>query len=193
MAAAFHGDLDTVRYLLSLGGKASLADAGGRSAALLAGMHGHRECFAELQRTADEENVRSSGRKPGGVGSNEHGDFVYDLYYFEPSPAPDARQGGECDMVVEASERGGATSGGAGPPVVRLSGIGPIDANAMGVTIVAGLELEFEHDSDWSGLGEDDGEDPDSNSEGYYGNDYPEVGFSEWFPAFRLMSFVVIK
>lgn len=68
-----------------------------------------------------------------------------------------------------------AADGGA-PPVVRLSGIGPVDENAVG-TMAAGVELEFEHDSDWSGLGEedDDGEDPDSNSEGYYGNDYPEV------------------
>lgn len=58
---------------------------------------------------------------------------------------------------------------------MRLSGIGPVDENAVG-TMAAGVELEFEHDSDWSGLGEEgDGEDPDSNSEGYYGNDYPEV------------------
>lgn len=59
-------------------------------------------------------------------------------------------------------------------PVVRLSGIGPVDENAIGTT--ADVELEFEHESDWSELGDgDDGEDPDSNSEGYYGNDYPEV------------------
>lgn len=60
------------------------------------------------------------------------------------------------------------------PPVVCLSGIGPVDENAVGT--MADVELEFEHDSDWSELGDgDDGEDPDSNSEGYYGNDYPEV------------------
>ena len=60
------------------------------------------------------------------------------------------------------------------PPVVRLSGIGPVDENAVGT--MADVELEFAHDSDWSDLGDgDDGEDPDSNSEGYYGNDYPEV------------------
>lgn len=60
------------------------------------------------------------------------------------------------------------------PPLVRLSGIGPVDEGALGTT--ADVELEFAHDSDWSDLGDgDDGEDPDSNSEGYYGNDYPEV------------------
>ncbi len=60
------------------------------------------------------------------------------------------------------------------PPVVRLSGIGPVDEDAIGTT--ADVELKFAHDSDWSDLGDgDDGEDPDSNSEGYYGNDYPEV------------------
>lgn len=65
-------------------------------------------------------------------------------------------------------------AGGGAPPVVCLSGIGPVDENAVGTT--ADVELEFEHDSDWSELGDgDDGEDPDSNSEGYYGNDYPEV------------------
>lgn len=59
-------------------------------------------------------------------------------------------------------------------PVICLSGIGPVDENAVGTT--ADVELVFEHDSDWSELDDgDDGEDPDSNSEGYYGNDYPEV------------------
>lgn len=59
--------------------------------------------------------------------------------------------------------------------MVHISGIGPVEANAVG-SVDEGLELEFEHDSDWSGLGDGDpGEDPDSNSEGYYGNDYPEV------------------
>lgn len=58
--------------------------------------------------------------------------------------------------------------------MVRLSGIGPVDENAT--VEAAGVELEFEHDSDWSELGDSDaGEDADSNSEGYYGNDYPEV------------------
>lgn len=58
--------------------------------------------------------------------------------------------------------------------MVRLSGIGPVDENAVWTT---GIELKFEHDSDWSELGDgDEGEDPDSNSEGFYGNDYPEVG-----------------
>lgn len=55
-----------------------------------------------------------------------------------------------------------------------MSGIGPVDADAVG-GVDAGLELQFEHDSDWSDLGEDAGEDPDSNSEGHYGNDYPDV------------------
>lgn len=63
----------------------------------------------------------------------------------------------------------------ASAPVVRLSGIGPVDVNAVGTT--AGMDLKFEHDSDWSELDDEDGgEDPDSNSEGFYGNDYPEVG-----------------
>lgn len=71
--------------------------------------------------------------------------------------------------------------GGGAPPVVRLSGIGPVDENAVGTT--ADVELEFEHDSDWSDLGDgDDGEDPDSNSEGYYGNDYPEVKSRQKLP-----------
>ncbi|CAN0590924.1 unnamed protein product, partial [Ectocarpus sp. 12 AP-2014] len=55
MAAASHGDLGTVRHLLSIGAKATLVDAHGRSAALFAGMRDHRECFAELQRVADQE------------------------------------------------------------------------------------------------------------------------------------------
>lgn len=59
---------------------------------------------------------------------------------------------------------------------MRLSGIGPVDANAVGTVGAVGLELKFEHDSDWSELGNKDvGDDPDSNSEGYYGNDYPEA------------------
>lgn len=58
-------------------------------------------------------------------------------------------------------------------PVVHLSGIGPIDENAADTM---GLELTFEHDCDWSELGDDDlGDEPDPNSEGYYANDYPEV------------------
>lgn len=66
------------------------------------------------------------------------------------------------------------TPGTVDAPVVHLSGIGPVDENAGGM---ADVELQFEHDSDWSELGDGDaGEDPDSNSEGFYGNDYPEVG-----------------
>lgn len=58
-------------------------------------------------------------------------------------------------------------------PVVHLSGIGPIDENAADTM---GLEITFERDCDWSELGNDDlGDEPDSNSEGYYANDYPEV------------------
>lgn len=93
MAAAFHGNVETVRHLQSLGAKASLTDAGGKSAALIAGMRGHRECFAELQRAADEERAASS-RKDGG-----REDFVYDLYYFEP-PAP--RSPAECGSETVA-------------------------------------------------------------------------------------------
>lgn len=72
MAAAFVGDMDYVRHFLSLGAKASLVDFSGKTAAVLAGMRGHRECFAKLQRVADQE-VRGSQ------------DFVYDLYYFSPT------------------------------------------------------------------------------------------------------------
>lgn len=80
MAAAFHGDLDAVRYLLSLGAKAAVVDSGDKSAALFAGMRGHRECFAELQGIADEE-VDLSSRAQGSVSRDG---FVYDLYIFDP-------------------------------------------------------------------------------------------------------------
>lgn len=117
MAAAFHGDLDTVRHLLSLGAKASLVDAGGRSAAMFAGMRGHRECFAELQRVADEEEkeerartTKRRGSAGGGGGGGAAGDdgldFVYDLYYFEPSAPKSPTEG--------ASASGGG--GGMGAP-----------------------------------------------------------------------------
>lgn len=176
MAAAFHGNLDTVRHLLSLGAKASLADAGGKSAALIAGMRGHRACFAELQRAADEERSAGSRRKGGGPE-----DFVYDLYYFEPptsrspaAPGGETVGGGQADDVAPAApgEIGEKTPDTTNAPVVCLSGIGPVDENAVWTT---GIELKFEHDSDWSELGDGDaGEDPDSNSEGFHGNDYPE-------------------
>lgn len=100
MAAAFHGNVDAVRHLLSLGAKASLADAGGKSAALIAGMRGHRTCFAELQRAADEERSAGSRRKGGG-----HEDFVYDLYYFEPpTPRSPAARGGETVVEGQAGD-----------------------------------------------------------------------------------------
>lgn len=104
MAAAFHGDLDTVRYILSIGAKASLVDADDKSAALFAGMRGHRECFAELQRASDEEGVRSTRRQ--GAGGRD--DFVYDLYYFEPfaSRLPAAREG----ESVLANQAGATTA-----------------------------------------------------------------------------------
>lgn len=121
MAAAFHGDLDTVRHLLSLGAQASLVDAGGRSAAMFAGMRGHRECFAELQRVAGEEEKEQRARTTkrrgftpaaggggggaGGAGDDGH-DFVYDLYYFEPSASKSSTEG--------ASASGG--EGGTGVP-----------------------------------------------------------------------------
>lgn len=100
MAAAFHGDLETVRFLLSLGARASPVDAGGRSAATFAGMRGHRECFAELQRLADEEEKEERARttksrgSAGGAGAGDDGlDFVYDLYYFEPSASKSPTEG----------------------------------------------------------------------------------------------------
>ncbi|CAM9969161.1 unnamed protein product [Scytosiphon promiscuus] len=190
MAAAFHGDLGCVRHLLSLGAKASLVDASGKSASLFAGMRGHRECFAAIQRVADEEEheerARSTRRHAsagetagggvgvgvggGGGGVRGAGDFVYDVYYFEP-PTPGASAlpsaaGKDSDKVTMDVTDGDA-------PVVRLSGIGPVDENAVGAT--PDVELEFEYDSDRSELGDgEEGEDPDSNSEGYYGNDYPE-------------------
>lgn len=83
MAAAFHGDVDSIRYLLSLDAKAYLVDAGDKSAALFAGMRGHHQCFAELQCVADEESALSTLRRGEGGGGRD--DFVYDLYYFEPS------------------------------------------------------------------------------------------------------------
>ena len=95
MAAAFHGDMDAVRYFLSLGAKASLVDTCGKTAALLAGMRGHRDCFAELQRVADEESAQGKG--PRGV----H-DFVYDLYYFSPAESratPLGRRSGSGDTA----------------------------------------------------------------------------------------------
>ncbi len=120
MAAAFHGDLDTVRLLLSLGAETSLVDAAGKTAAVFAGMRGHRECFAELQRAADEEEEeqrarsgkgrRSAGDGGGGGGEGAGGDghdFVYDLYYFEPSAS--------MSPAGEASAAGGG-GGAAGVP-----------------------------------------------------------------------------
>lgn len=102
MAAAFHGDMDTVRYLLSLGAKASLVDAADKSAALFAGMRGHHECFAELQRVADEEVARSTlGQRGGG-----RDDFVYDFYYFQPSAPRSPADGGN----VSGDQAGGTAS-----------------------------------------------------------------------------------
>lgn len=78
MAVAFYGDLEAVRYLLSLGAKTSLLDSAGKSAALFAGMRGHHDVYAELQRLDDGERDRGIARKGTG-----HSDFVYDLYCFE--------------------------------------------------------------------------------------------------------------
>ena len=78
MVAAFHGDVDAVRYFLSLGAKASFVDTWGKTVALLAEMRGQEECFAELQRVADEESAR--GKKIRVV----H-DFGYVIYYFSPA------------------------------------------------------------------------------------------------------------
>lgn len=108
MAAAFHGDTDAVRYLLSLGAKASLVDATGRSAAVYAGMGAHHKCFAELQRIADEE--ARAARLLG----EDRDDFVYDLYYFEPPASrssmerggaglPDVQAGGTASMIPTVS------------------------------------------------------------------------------------------
>lgn len=103
MAGAFHGNVDTVRHMLSLGAKASLTDASGKSAALIAGMRGHHECFAELQRAADEERAAGS-RKDA---SRE--DFVYDLYYFEPL-APQSPTARGSETVVEGQVDDAAAS-----------------------------------------------------------------------------------
>lgn len=116
MAAAFHDDLATIRHLLSVGAKASLVDAGGKSASLIAGMRGHRECFAELQRAADEENERSfvvRGQMRSGGVQGKYGcssEFVYDLYCFETSAPGEGRD----KQATAGGAQGGTKQGSAG-------------------------------------------------------------------------------
>lgn len=122
MAAAFHGDIDSIRYLLFLDAKACLVDAGDKSAALFAGMRGHHQCFAELQCVADEESALSTQRR--GERGDGRDDFVYDLYYFEPSEQQglglDPEAGGGGSMSNEQAD--GAVSTGASFETVSYTG-----------------------------------------------------------------------
>lgn len=96
MAASFHGDLETVRYLLSLGAKVSAVDGGERNAAVLASTRGNRECFVELQRWAKRQGGRTAGE-----GEEKSSDYVYDLYCFEPG-----NTGGQSEDHMEVAHAG---------------------------------------------------------------------------------------
>ena len=63
-------------------------------------------------------------------------------------------------------------------PVITIPG--------LSVTSDGSAEIVFEYDSDWSDLAED--EDPDSNDERYFGNDYPDEE-SEEEQGFRYYNF----
>jgi hypothetical protein len=83
-------------------------------------------------------------------------DYVFDVYALEVGGRPPAEAEAE-----------------AGGPVVQVQGLGFVEG---GAGAGAEGELVFEEDSDWSECGD---EEPDSNDEDYYANDYPEQPSSE--------------
>ena len=104
-------------------------------------------------------NGQQQQQSNGGEGE-EDVEFVYDIFTTEGLAVGTGGEGEREDMR-KCEE---PTSWGV--PFVAVQGL-RIDEQSGQVEF-----LEFDYDSDWSDLGDD--EDPDSNDERYHGNDYPD-------------------
>lgn len=100
----------------------------------------------------------STGRGQGKASSTVEADYVYDVYCVdaafskESEPLKQTNEDGEDELGVASDAA-----------VVKIDGLKILDDGQV--------EL-FQYDSDWSDLADD--EDPDSNDERYYANDYPD-------------------
>ncbi len=101
-----------------------------------------------------------------GEGKAEDREFVYDI--FSTDQPMETETGAAIASIDIDKEKEGQeqSSVPAGVPLVSVQGL-RIDSSSGLVEF-----LEFDYDSDWSDLGDD--EDPDSNDERFHGNDYPE-------------------
>ena len=91
-------------------------------------------------------------------------DMIVDIFATDTALSCPSSETASDEDGVETKARG--NFGSELTPLVAIEGL-RIDGASNTVDFV-----EFDYDSDWSDLGDD--EDPDSNDERYHGNDYPE-------------------
>jgi len=151
MAAAYVGSVHAVSRLLRAGANPRVRDRG-NTAIDLAIQKGNKGCEILLRQVmAIEEGEDDED-------DQEEGAYVFDIYTLGKEEV------GELQGGHEGGSNGDSGSSGGSAPVVRVDGLGYVEGQNE-------LQLVFEDDSDWSEKGD---EEEDSNSEGYYANDYPD-------------------
>jgi hypothetical protein len=158
MAAALRLDPRTVSKLITIGADPELRNLEAQSA---------RELLVHSRNGAKDIKAKEAAAQVGlllqhatvplvsGISAEDKddADFVTDIYRFSAV----------CPSSSESNEGGAAIDESYGP-IIAIPGI----------TFAADgtVEAIFDYDSEWSDLAED--EDPDSNDERFFGNDYPD-------------------
>jgi hypothetical protein len=108
---------------------------------------------------------------PSGISSSDGDrDYVYDIYSLGKSLLS-AQDGSSADSPQEtAADQQEEDDDAMEIPTIEVPGIKILSGDLKG-------ELTFCYDSDWSDLADD--EDPDSNDEKFFGNDYPDEDWGD--------------
>ncbi|CAM9458587.1 unnamed protein product [Chrysoparadoxa australica] len=178
MAAAYHGDFDFVRhlvaqYILKLkpnsAAALSTADNNGNTAKDLANQRGHTQVVALLEAHAPHASP-VVGPAPK--------EYVYDFYCLSREESALAKAEAAQGDAVPRVQLMGIEADGEMADVQGDENAGKLHDSAHGVQLAhltqVPLELQFDHDSDWSGLADEEDNSQDSNDEGFFGNDYPD-------------------
>jgi len=162
MATTACSSMRGVNLMLRLGADVGAVDASGRSALYYA--HEARrlrpdlgECMKVLLalQNAAAEAMDEGGAGEDGLHDDLDDDYVYDIFAVPPTAGADGLG------LMEGQWDAAATAAAALGPAVEVPGLHIGDDDVL-----------FVYDSEWSDLADD--EDPDSNDERHFGNDYPD-------------------
>ena len=162
MAAAIRGNARMVKTLLTRGANSLLKDAKNRTALDAAlevknGNNFHMMEITMLLKNAMVKHVHTYNKDKNERNDNEKidEDCVVDIF------------------VMDVNEAGGSDE----PINTDDASMQTVQVDGLKIHDDGNVELIYMYDSDWSDLADD--EEPDSNDERYYGNDYPDEESSD--------------